>query len=101
MDLLIHVDSSEFIIVSIEDSTEISITPSVNTLRGKPANVPFSITLNKGETYQVKAQDTGDLTGTSVKSIKGSCAVFSGARCAYIPDLIASLLTIYTNNAIL
>ena len=77
---------SEFIIVSIEDSTEISITPSVNTFSGKPANVTFTITLNKGETYQVQAQDTSDLTGTSVKSIKGSCAIFSGVKCADVPD---------------
>ena len=93
---------SEFIIVSTEDSTEISITPSVNTLSGKPANVPFTINLNKGETYQVMAQDTGDLTGTSVKTIKGSCAMFSGAAsCTLFLIIAAIIVTIYTNNAIL
>jgi hypothetical protein len=42
--------STEFIIVSTEDGTQISITPTANTLNGRPANVTFNIYLNKGET---------------------------------------------------
>jgi hypothetical protein len=82
---------SEFIIVSNEDNTEISITPSVKTVSEKPANVPFIINLNKGETYQLMAMGSmtkklilSDFTGTLVKTIKGSCSVFSGATCVDI-----------------
>jgi hypothetical protein len=76
---------SEFIIVSTEDGTQVTITPSVKTFSGKPANVPFNVTLNKGETYQVKGDNTSDLTGTTVKPISGSYAVFSGDAATDIP----------------
>ena len=76
---------SEFIIVSTEDGTQVSITPSTNTLGGKSANVTFNITLNQGETYQVKAQDTCDLTGSLVSSSSGSFCLFSGVVCAFVP----------------
>ena len=71
---------SEFLIVSIADSTQVLITPSVTTQNGKPAGVPFEIILQKNETYQVKSR--GDLTGTKVIGInKGGCqplALFAG-----------------------
>ena len=81
--------NSEFIIVSTQDSSKIIISPTVNTLKGQAANVNFTIYLNKGETYQVMANDTGDLTGTSVRAIKGNCAVFSGVPGLFLnPDAI-------------
>ena len=78
---------SEFILVSTADSSQIIISPSVDTKNGHLANQSFTITLNKGETYQVMSGDsTGiDLTGTGVRAIKGSCAMFSGEVCAAIP----------------
>ena len=73
---------SELLIVAAENGTQVEITPSVNTMGGNSAGVPFTITLNQGEVYQVKA-DPGDLTGTRIIAV-GSCkrfAVFSGNIC--------------------
>ncbi len=72
---------SEFIVVSVEDNTQISITPSVSTLEGKPAGVPFTITLDAGDVYQIQSS-FGDLTGTKISGIDTiNCknfAVFGG-----------------------
>ncbi len=83
--------NSEMLIVATADGTEIEIVPKCNTLSGQPANVPFNITLNQGESYQVQAA-TGaeDLTGTTVISstASGACrpfAVFSGSVCPDVP----------------
>ncbi|MBP7496595.1 MAG: gliding motility-associated C-terminal domain-containing protein [Bacteroidales bacterium] len=79
---------SEFIIVGITDNTEISIIPSVKTINGKAANIPFSIKLNRGETYQVKGYEDYDLSGTTIKSLSQckSFAVFSGVQCMSLPN---------------
>ncbi|MCK5105098.1 MAG: hypothetical protein KAR17_19880, partial [Cyclobacteriaceae bacterium] len=73
---------SEILIVAISDQTELQITPSVLTTDGNLANLPFQITLNEGQTYQL--QSNYDLTGTKVETINselGDCknfAVFGG-----------------------
>lgn len=43
-----------FDIVASEDNTNITITPSKN-IEGHAANIPFTITLNRGETYSARA----------------------------------------------
>ena len=83
---------SQFQIVATEDGTQIQITPSVTTLSGRLANVPFQVNLNKGQSYQVMAAAaTGDFTGTKIigTDSSGSCrpfAVFSGTNCANVPN---------------
>lgn len=71
---------SEFVVLAITDSTEVEITPTYETRGGNPAGVPFRVTLNKGQTYQVQAM--GDLTGTHVTATSNTgCrnfAVYSG-----------------------
>lgn len=73
---------SEFVIVAVEDNTRIQITPSHLTEGGNTQGIPFSITLNDGQTYQVQAR--GDLTGTKVEAVPNTdseCkrfAVFAG-----------------------
>ncbi len=77
-------------VLAKENNTKIEITPSVTTLTGQPAGVPFTRTLNKGEIYQFVAPSDGggnggQLTGSKIKSIQnaqGECfpiAVFSGS----------------------
>jgi len=69
---------SEFLIVALGDSTLVEVIPTVNTEGGNPANVPFYVTLNRGETYQVQAR--ADLTGTSVTGVDngtGGCQNFA------------------------
>jgi len=73
---------SEFLIVATEDNTEIEITPTRNLEGGGSAGVPFRISLNGGETYQVQAR--GDLTGTKIVGLDNQAnecnnfAVFAG-----------------------
>jgi hypothetical protein len=68
----------------------IEVTPAALTRAGKPAGVPFTVTLNRGEIYQTMAgPETGaskpEMTGTKIRSIAnaaGDCypiAVFSGS----------------------
>jgi len=83
--------SSWMYVIAKDNNTRIRITPTVTTRLGKPAGVPFTIDLQKGQIYQVVAPadcNTGDgpeLTGTKVKSIVGAdgichpIAVFSGS----------------------
>ncbi|SFE06455.1 gliding motility-associated C-terminal domain-containing protein [Chitinophaga sp. CF118] len=79
-----------FYVVADNDNTVVEITPSVPTLGGRPAGVPFTVTLNKGEIYQVLgALKTGsegyDLSGSKIRSISNSAGkcypvgVFSGS----------------------
>ncbi len=80
---------SQFMIVATSNNTKINITPTDNVARPggvHPANVQYSITLDKGEVYQGQAPDRyDDLTGTLIEVIDtgatASCkkvAVFSG-----------------------
>lgn len=80
-----------FLIEATEDNTTLEITPSVHS-NGHVAGVPFSITLNKGQTYYVKADNIGnntedDVSGSFV-SVTNGCkpiAVFSGVEAAQVP----------------
>ncbi|MCK9639154.1 MAG: PKD domain-containing protein [Prolixibacteraceae bacterium] len=82
--------NSEFVVVASEDQTQVTITPSKITDQLKPANVPFTITLNKGELYQVQSMNAaglngqGDLTGSNIKSDK-PVAVYSGSWATTVP----------------
>lgn len=69
---------SEILIVAIEDETELQITPNTSTIDGKPANIPFELILDQGQTYQL--QSTNDLTGTKIETInsqQGDCKAFA------------------------
>ena len=44
-------ETSAFLIVAVEDDTEVEITPSVATLGGHGAGVPFRVSMSKGQTY--------------------------------------------------
>lgn len=83
---------SEFLIVATEDDTEIEIQLSAPLSGMTPSqeNTPLIIQLDRGQTYQCRAAQGADLTGTIIKASdnSGSCrpfAVFSGTGCAYIP----------------
>lgn len=83
---------SEFMIVAMDQNVEVEITPRVRTKRGRPAGTPFTVTLSRGQTYQVRSHQAdgennttgtnffGDLTGTTVKVINGcgKINVFTG-----------------------
>lgn len=74
---------SEFVVVATDDNTIVDIVPSVITKLLKPPGVPITITLQKGEVYQVQSYE--DLTGSSVNARAGKkIAVFSGATSATV-----------------
>ncbi len=100
---------SEFLLVAVEDNTKIEITPSQITEAGNPAHIPFSITLNQGQTYQVQAR--GDLTGTIIQAVANTdseCkrfAVFAGNQYTKVGEcddpnghdhLYAQMYPVYT-----
>lgn len=82
--------TSAFAIVATEDNTDIDITPSCPTLDGRPTGQTFQITLNAGETYQVRSSNSfganRDLSGTRVTA--SDCkkiAIFNGNTLTCIP----------------
>lgn len=79
---------SSIIIVATENTTAVEITPSVLTQGGKPANTPYTVVLNQGQTYRVEGNGTADLTGTRIRVTNGckKIAVFSGSSCSQVPE---------------
>lgn len=77
---------SQFWIVGVEDGTNVTIVPKSMTARGKPANTPIDIVLNRGDVYLVQSATNGgeDLTGSLIESDR-AIAVFSGHERAAIP----------------
>ena len=83
-------ESSAFAIIAIEDNTEVSITPTVDLISGyHTAGMPFTISMDAGQTYHVRSTLTGshrDLSGTRVTAAGGKrIAVFNGNTLTCIP----------------
>lgn len=93
-DYVTHNQTSAFLIVATEDNTEIDITPTVNTLRGKPAGETFTITLNAGQTYQVRSHlgpSSRDLSGSRVTAHDcKKIAVFNGNTVTSVPTNLSN-----------
>lgn len=97
---------SEFMIVGMDANVKVEITPTADTKGGVAAGTVFTVTLAKGQTYQVQSKSTdgtnstdpaatswattgakkGDLTGSRIRVIEGcgKINVFSGNRSAYV-----------------
>ena len=76
---------SELGIVATVDDTVVTITPTA-AVPTHPANLPYVITLDRGQTYQAKADAFGaDLTGTVITST-APIAVFGAVQCVNIPN---------------
>ncbi|RIJ46850.1 PKD domain-containing protein [Maribellus luteus] len=84
--------NSEFLIVAAEDSTLIAITPSKITDKLRPKDSTFTVTLNRGQIFQVQSenevntgdQGQGDLTGSFINSSK-PIAFYSGSLSTRVP----------------
>lgn len=81
---------STMLIIAVEDNTNLEIVTSTATVNTIPANAPLNITLNAGESYQIKA--IGDLTGSRVRVLNGedgdckNIAVFGGNKLTSVGD---------------
>ncbi|MFC3414870.1 PKD domain-containing protein [Algoriphagus hitonicola] len=81
---------STLLVIATADDTEVEIIPSARTVNTIPAGASIRITLNQGESYQIKG--LGDLTGTSVKVMNPdpeNCkllAVFGGNKTSSAGD---------------
>lgn len=79
------VNGVEFGVVGTVNGTTVTITPSVTT-GPRIAGVPYNITLNQGETYELRNTDpTGDLTGTAITSTQ-PIGVMGASQCSNIPS---------------
>lgn len=78
---------SEFLLVGVEDGTEVEVTVSDDTKGGKTAGETFTVSLNAGDTYQVQSLggSSGDLTGSHVVGNK-KFNVFAGCRWTQVPQ---------------
>lgn len=81
--------TSCFLVVAVEDETEVDITPSVRTLHSA-ANETKTVVLQAGQTYFVRSANSGsnrDLSGSSVFARNGKkVAVFNGNTLTSIPN---------------
>ncbi len=81
---------STLVVVATEDDTEIEITPTARTVNTIPAGSTISVTLDAGQSYQIKA--VGDLTGSLVKVVNATAsnckplAVFGGNKTTSAGD---------------
>ena len=76
---------SEFLLVGMEDNTDVTVTVSDQTKGGKAKGSTFTVNLDAGETYQVQAASgSGDMTGSHVSGNK-KFNVFGGARWIQLP----------------
>ena len=76
------------LVVATEDATVVDVIPSTNTSTGWNANTSYSIMLNAGQCYELRASDIGTtLSGTHIQSRDcKKIAVFGAHECAYIPN---------------
>jgi hypothetical protein len=75
---------SQLVVMATQENTVVEITPSVLTVSFRPPGLPFTVTLNAGQSFQL--QSFSDLSGTRVRSLDESkpLALFAGARQAQV-----------------
>lgn len=79
---------AEVTITPVHDKTEVTITPSVRILSGVPKDSAFTVTLNRGDSYIVKADTSSaaeaGLSGTHIRA-SAPVSVMTAVTCAYVP----------------
>ena len=72
---------SQVVIAAAFDNTQVTVTP-LNQLNSRAPGVPFTVNLNRGDTYFLTSAT--DVTGSSV-SANAPIAVVAGVECVNIP----------------
>src|SRR5580658_6660607 len=81
--------ATEFAVVGTQDCTNVAITPRL-TVGGHTGGVPYAVTLNQGDVYQLQDSTVpDDLTGSLVSSDK-PVALFGGHVCDFVPAGVPS-----------
>lgn len=75
---------SMFTILGVQNGTTVTITPKTTTADNHAAGVPYTVTLNAGQTYYVMSQTLNSLSGSHVVGDK-KIAVFQGDLFTQIP----------------
>ncbi|HEY0783859.1 MAG TPA: hypothetical protein VGE98_15485, partial [Thermoanaerobaculia bacterium] len=86
-------DRPEFLVVAPFDGTTVTITPTTSLVIPPgvlaPPNVPFQITLNRGQGFRAEASFFAtDFTGTLIESSR-PVSVLNGNTCANVPATTA------------
>ena len=78
--------TSQLGVAASQDATTVTITPTVDGAGGRTAGVPYDVTLNRGDAYQLRAATAQqDLSGSIVNADK-PISVYGGHQCANIPN---------------
>jgi len=82
---LTDIMGTQFSIVGTVNGTQVTITPTV-AADTHPAGVPYTITLNQGQTYLLRSTSPypADLSGTIITST-APISVFGSNKCANVP----------------
>jgi len=80
---------SEFLIVGVQDGTTVTITPSIST-GIRVAGVPYQITLDRFDTYQLKSDLAAEDVSGSIVQSDLPVAVFGGGQCVNVPIAISA-----------
>ena len=76
---------AQFVVFATEDDTVVTITPTVDLVGGRLAEMPFSVTLDAGEGYYGLTAATGaSVTGTEVVADR-PVGLTNGSYCANVP----------------
>ena len=78
-------------ILATENDTKVEITPKGNTYGKNNNGIPFTITLNKGQTYYLISEVNSQLAGTHIEAQKGKkIAVYVGSPVTRLPGGVAA-----------
>lgn len=75
-------------VIAVEDNTTIDFLLTCDTWNGHWANVPFSVTLQAGQVYQLQSVHYQNFNGSRVtaRNQKQSFAVIAAGRDVYVPN---------------